>query len=162
MNGNHNKHGPFLLIWFEQRWPLLVRIRCSWLFRKLKLPRIGTRPHMKVDLRRIPYVRRSRAGPLKLPRDWILGIARSAITRMPRDWINGLPRDGTVKLARDCVLNMPRDGTLTIGRIFRYALGSASQVYYQIRGKTRFRWRRFLRLNRYFKPVMGEVHPVGS
>jgi len=160
MNGNYNKHGPHLLIWLGHRWPQLVRLKCSWLTRKLRLPRDGIKPHLDVYLARLLHPGISRAGPGRLPRDWILGLARSAITRMPRDWICGLPRDGTGKLARDWLINRPRDATLLTGWNFRYDPEIFCLVFYHIRGKTRFRWRNFFCLNRYSKPVMGEVHPV--
>ncbi len=83
----------------------------------------------------------SRDGTCRMPRD--------ATTRMPRDWITGLPRDATL-MADGSIVNGPFKPEKRLSGIWR------------IRGKTYFRRRKIVRVNRPYGPVMGEVCPDGS
>jgi hypothetical protein len=107
----------------------------------------------------------ARDGTCRLPRDGTAGLPRDGTLAKPRDGTLRMPRDASTRMPRDGTLRMPRDATISsvAGRCTGYVnLRINPACNNMIRGSTRFRRRKFMRVNRPSGPVMGEVCPVRS
>lgn len=105
---------------------------------------------------------RSRDGTAMRPRDGTIRRSRDGTAMRPRDGTAKMPRDGIVRMPRDGIFRMPRDSTIKPMGSFvinHFYLIAQLPRDAQIRGKTHSRWRKTIRKNRAFGPVMGEVRP---
>lgn len=149
MNKLHNKHGPDPEIGYE----VSRRSRDG----TGKMPRDG------IDSKPSDWtIGRSRDGTAMRPRDGTIGRSRDGTAMRPRDGTAKMPRDGIVRMPRDGIFRMPRDSTIKpMGSVVinHFYLIAQLPRDAQIRGKTHSRWRKSIRKNRAFGPVMGEVRP---
>ena len=99
----------------------------------------------------------SRDGTCRMPRDGTIRMPRDATLRMPRDASTRMPRDGTLRMPRDATISSV-EGWYTGYNNLRINPVSNNTI----RGSTRFRRRKFTRVNRPSGPVMGEVCPGRS